>query len=132
MVLESALFIRCIKMFEFNKKWLIFALDTNLIQEETAPDNCLNKAICLLLNQCSVNFGKGWSFCTVFWMDLTSYQQNVHCHICLLFWKVSPFLFLRHILSVISYKLHLFIFKFQMQCHSNSESALWVENITDV
>lgn len=38
MVLESALFILCIKMFEFNKKWLIFALDTNLIQEETAPD----------------------------------------------------------------------------------------------
>ena len=35
-------------MFEFNKKWLIFALDTNLIQEETAPDYCLNKAICLL------------------------------------------------------------------------------------
>lgn len=38
MVLESALFILCIKMFEFNKKWLIFALDTKLIQEETAPD----------------------------------------------------------------------------------------------
>lgn len=66
------------------------------------------------------------------WPILIRSRKNAYCHVRSTVLKRLTHWFLRHLLSIISYKLHLFIFKFQIQCHPNSKSTLLVENLTDV
>ena len=76
-----------------------------------------------------MNFGRAYSF-----LDGTG--QLIDCplpYLVYCFDKAPPTPHsLGRVFSVISYKLPLFMLKFQTQYRPKSQSALWVENIMDV
>lgn len=75
-----------------------------------------------------------WSLATcdkIFWVGLATPLQGTR-GVCSCIWspvlKRIPLCFFKHMLLIIAYRLHLFVFKFQMHCLPSSESALGIEN----